>query len=120
MAYSGAERRQNPRAKGSFMVSYRILEESDNVDISQTKDISLGGMDLTTNRCFNPGTKLAVDIRLPFDPNPIKIVAVVIESRTITENLIYETRLAFLSVDEAHKNSIGKTVDFYLKKGKEK
>jgi len=117
MGYGGIERRRFPRISGRFIVSYRIVEENDNVDISQTKNISLGGMLLTTNRQFDSGTNLALEIRLPFDPYPIMLVAKVLESREITKNLIYDTRLMFLSVDERHKKVINETVDYYSKKG---
>jgi hypothetical protein len=118
MEYTGPERRKQPRAAGRFIVSYRILEEEDNIDISQTRNLSLGGMLLTTNRQFAPGTQLAVEIRLPFDPNPIMLIAKVLESKEITKNLIYDTRLLFLSIDEPHKKAINDTVYYYLRKGK--
>ena len=117
MAYIGPERRKHPRIGGRFIVSYRILDEIDNADISQTKNLSLGGMLLTTNKQFEPGTNLALEIRLPFDPNPIMLIAKVLESREITKNLIYDTRLEFLAVDERHRKVISETVDYYLKKG---
>jgi len=117
MNYEGPERRQHPRVSARFIVSYRILEEANNVDISQTKNIGLGGMLLTTNRAFRVGTNLALEIRLPFDPNPIMIVAKVLESREISKDLIYDTRLMFLAIDERHKNIIKDTVDYYIKKG---
>ena len=116
MAYSGVERRRHPRADGRFIVSYRILDEINNVDITQTKNISLGGMLLTTNRIFNPGTSLAIEIRLPFDPNPIMLIGKVIESREIVKDVIYDTRIQFLAVDEKHRKIIGETVDYYIKK----
>lgn len=118
MAYDGPERRKQPRISGRFIVSYRILEESDNVDITQTRNLSLGGMLLTTNRKFEPGTNLALEIRLPFDPNPIMLIARVIESREVTKDLIYDTRLIFLAVDEKHRGVIGQTLNYYLKKDK--
>ncbi|MFH0935751.1 MAG: PilZ domain-containing protein [Candidatus Omnitrophota bacterium] len=117
MSYTGPERRRHPRANGRFVVSYRILQEHDNIDISQTKNLSLGGMLITTNREFEPATSLAVEIRLPFDPDPIFLVGRVIESREITKNLIYDTRVEFSSVDDKHRKVIGETVDYYLKKG---
>jgi len=116
MSYSGPERRKHPRICGRFIVSYRILEESDSVDISQTKNISMGGMLLTTNRLFEPGTNLALEIRLPFDPNPIMLIGKVVESREITKDLIYDCRLSFLAVDERHRTVISQTVNYYLKK----
>jgi len=117
MAYSGTERRKYPRITGRFIVSYRILEDRDKADISQTKNLSLGGMLLTTNRQLEQGTNLALEIRLPFDPNPIMLIAKVVESKEITKNLIYDTRLMFLAVDERHRKVINETVDYYLKKG---
>jgi hypothetical protein len=117
VAYQGFERRKHPRINGRFIVSYRILEEVDNTDLSQTKNISLGGMLLTTNRNFEAGTNLALEIRLPFDPSPIMAIAKVLESKEITKNLIYDTRLMFLAVDEKHKKIIKETVDYYIKKG---
>lgn len=117
MVFTGPEKRKHPRVEGRFVVSYRILEEVDNADITQTKNLSLGGMLLTTNKYFDTGTNIALEIRLPFDPNPIMLIAKVLESREITKNLIYDTRLAFLAVDERHKKVINETVGYYLKKG---
>lgn len=117
MSYTGPERRKNPRISARFIVSYRIVEDINNVDISQTKNMSLGGMLLTTNRAFTVGTNLAIDIRLPFDPNPIMIIAKVLDSREISKDLIYDTRLLFLAVDEKHKSVMKDTVGYYLKKG---
>ena len=116
MSYDGLERRKNPRARGRFIVSYRILNEADNLDITQTKNIGLGGMLLTTNRKFDSGTSLAVEIRLPFEKNPIFFIGRVIESQEITKDLIYDTRLEFLAIDENHRTVINKTVDYYTGK----
>ena len=117
MSYSGVEKRKYPRAIGRFIISYRILENNGNNDISQTKNLSLGGMLLTTNCQFQPGTNLALEIRLPFDPNPIMLIAKVLESKEITKNVIYDTRLIFLAIDEKHRKVINETVRYYLKKG---
>jgi len=116
MTYAGPERRKQPRICARFIVSYRVLEEEDAVDISQTKNMGLGGMLLTTNRVFEGGTKLALEIRLPFDPNPIMLVGKVLESREIIKDLIYDTRLEFLTVDEKHRKVMLDTVSYYLKK----
>lgn len=118
MAYAGPEKRNDSRIRGRFIVSYRILEEEDNIDVSQTKNLSLGGMLITTNKQFEPEVKLLLEIRLPFDPKPIILVGKVIDSCEIIKDLIYDTRLEFLSIDEAHKNIVSKTVEYYLKRGK--
>ena len=118
MSYSGQERRKNPRVSSRFIVSYRIMDEINNVDVTQTKNISLGGMLLTTNRQFVSGTNLALEIRLPFDPHPIMLIGKVVESREIMKDMIYDTRMEFLEIDERHRKVIGETVDYYLKKDK--
>jgi len=116
MMYSGAERRRQPRIKGRFIVSYRILDEVNNVDITQTKNLCLGGMLLTTNKKFHSGTNLAIEIRLPFEHDPIMLIGKVVDSLEVTKDLIYDTRLEFLAIDERHRNIINKTVDYYLNK----
>jgi len=115
--FSGPEKRKYPRANGRFIVSYRVIPNNSNADISQTKNLSLGGMLLTTNCQFPTGTNLALEIRLPFDPNPIMIIAKVLESKEITKGIIYDTRLIFMAIDEKHRKVIGETVSYYLKKG---
>ena len=115
--YVGPEKRKYPRTKGRFIVSYRVIPDNSNADISQTKNLCLGGMLLTTNCQFPVGTNLALEIRLPFDPDPIMTIAKVLESQEISKGIIYDTRLTFLAIDEKHCQIIGKTVDYYLKKG---
>lgn len=118
MAYTGPERRKTPRINIHFIVSYRVFEEEDNIDISQAKNMGIGGMLLTTNRQFNPGIKLALEIRLPFDPHPIMLIAKVLESHQVIKDLIYDTRLEFLAVDENHKKVMNQTVNYYLQQEK--
>ncbi len=116
MNYTGPERRKNPRVRGRFIVSYRVMNEINNVDISQTKDIGMGGMLLTTNMKFEAGTSLAVEIRLPFEKDPIMLIGKVINSTVITTDLIYDTHLEFIAIDENHRSIINKTVGFYTSK----
>jgi hypothetical protein len=118
MSYSGPEKRKNIRADGRFIVSYRVMEDSSNNGITQTKNLSLGGMLLTTNCSFAPGTNLALEIRLPFDSNSIMLIGKVQESKEITRDVIYDTRLVFLAVDEGHRKAISETVGYYIKSKK--
>lgn len=119
MNYCGPERRRTKRIIGRFIVSYRIMDEANDVDITQTKNLSLGGMLLTTNRMFNPGVNLALEIRLPFDPHPIMLIGRVVESNEIVKDMIYDTHIEFTSIDERHKKVIGETVDYFIGKEKE-
>jgi hypothetical protein len=46
------------------------------------------------------------------------LIGRVVESGEITKNLIYDTRLEFLAIDEKHRKVIGQTIEYYLKKDK--
>ena len=115
MTYSGPERRRYPRIAGKFVVSYRVKAEVDNYDISQTRNLSLGGMMLTTNRVFSPGAVLAIDIRLPFFIDAIYIIGRVVESKEVVKDLIYDTRIQFLEIDPKAEGIVNDTVGYYLK-----
>ncbi|MFA5356035.1 MAG: PilZ domain-containing protein [Candidatus Omnitrophota bacterium] len=117
MSRSGPERREHPRVNACFSVSYRIIEETEYPSFSQAKNISLGGILLTTNRKLEEGTNIALEIRLPFDPDPIMITGRVLESREISRDLIYDTRINFQSIDEKHKGILKESIDYYIKKG---
>jgi c-di-GMP-binding flagellar brake protein YcgR len=119
MAHEGVERRKYERVKANFIVSYRVLDEINDMDISQTKNMGLGGMLLTTSRQFTQGMNLAVEIRLPFERNPIMLIGKVVDSMEITQDLIYDTRLEFLAIDENHRGIIRKTIKYYISKEKE-
>ncbi|OQX84814.1 MAG: hypothetical protein B6D55_08355 [Candidatus Omnitrophica bacterium 4484_70.2] len=111
MEYTGPERRKHPRIKGTFVVSYRILEDVNNADLSQTKNISEGGMLLTTNKGFPEGTLLSLYIRLPFIEERIELVGRVLESKEIVKDLIYETRICFVEVPQEVLEQIKSTVE---------
>lgn len=121
MKYAGPERREYVRIAGKFVVSYRVKDDADNVDITQTRNISLGGMVLTTNRNFPKGTFLTLDIRLPFFVGTISIIGRVQDTREIVKDLIYDTHIKFITVDPKSESIIKETVGYYLKdkEGKE-
>ena len=119
MSWTGPERRKKPRIAGKFVVSYRVKTDIDNYDISQTRNLSLGGMLLTTNREFSPGTLLAIDIRLPFFIDAINITGKVVDSKEVVKDLIYDTRIQFLEIDPRTEGIVNDTVGYYLKTQKQ-
>ena len=117
-SYQGNERRRSPRAIGHFVVSYRILEGSKLSDLTQSKNISEGGLLITTNRKFEKGTGISIFIRLPFCREKIQMVGRVVDSKEIVRNLIYETRMCFVDLEDEKRKVIEETVKEYLKKEK--
>ena len=112
---SGQERRKHPRVAGKFVVSYRVKTDVDNYDISQTRNLSLGGMLLTTNRSFSLGTILAIEIRLPFFIEALNLTGRVMESQEVVKDLIYDTRIHFLEIDPKAEGIVKDTVGYYLR-----
>ena len=115
----GKERRFGPRVEENFVVSYRVYGDVKTLDTSHTKNIGEGGMFLTTNRTFDHGTMLALELRLPFAPIPIRLLGKVIECREIAKNLIYETRLSFTYMDSESKEYVKNTVSYFVKKDRD-
>ncbi len=102
------DQRQHRRREISLVVSYRPEDPTAGYGIAQMRDISQGGMLLTTARAFAPGALLAIRIRLPFrcSPSFVSGTAESVESREIVQHL-YETRLQFVDLDRWSTRIIG-------------
>jgi len=114
MGYKGVERRKHPRINVNFIVSYRILDQEEDNDLSQTKNISQGGMLLTTNRHFDSGVMLKMFIRLPLVKDKLVLIGRVIESKEVVKGIIYETRIVFFNLEEQVNKILKQTVDTFL------
>lgn len=64
------DQRQHPRRDARLVVRYRPKEPTAGYDITQTRNISQGGMLLTTARAFEAGERLAIQARLPVRGSP--------------------------------------------------
>ena len=103
------EQRQYPRRNASLVVTYRPTDLTERYDISQTRNISQGGMLVTTARAFAPGTRLLIQARLTFRGSPRLVhgTAEAVKSREIVPSLIYDTRVRFLDLDRRSVQEIG-------------
>jgi len=113
--YGGPEKRKHPRLEANFVVSYRIKEPMGSYDLSQTKNVSQGGILLTTNRIFDKGIQLVMNIRFPLVPHKIEVTGEVVDSKEIVRDLIYETRIKFLDLDEGFFKELGEFIKKKLK-----
>ena len=101
------ERRNSPRIEVNFVVSYHTKESSEAYDLSQTKNISQGGILITTNKRFEKESRLTMFMRIPFISQKIELEGEVIDSTELVKGLIYETRVKFLNLAD----------DFFIKLG---
>lgn len=113
--YSGPERRKHPRLNANFVISYRLKDIPDDSDLSQTRNVSQGGLLLTTNKQFDNGTMLAITIRFPFVLQKIEVTGEVVDSKEIVRNLLYETRIKFLDLDMDIFQKLGEFINERLK-----
>ena len=113
--YNGEERRKHRRLNANFIISYRIKEISGNYDLTQSRNVSQGGMLLTTNRQFDRGTTLAMTIRFPFVSERIELTGRVVGSREVVRDLIYETRIQFINFDQGVFVKLGEFIRDHFK-----
>ncbi len=111
----GQEKREHPRINGNFVINYRIQELESSYDLSQTKDVSQGGALLNTNKSFKKGTRLTMNLRIPFIPQRIELEGEVIDSREIVRDLVYETRVSFVGLDDNFFKKLGEFIKESLK-----
>ena len=105
-----SERRAHPRTEASLVVSYRGRGVGGSYDISQSKNLSQGGMLLTTNRAFSGGVLLTMTLRLPHMSDAIEVVGKVVMSKEIVRDLIYDTHVQFARLDDRAREQLGSFV----------
>ena len=115
MPYLGLEKRKYPRIERAFLVYYTPLSGPKEFDLTQAKNISLGGLLITTSRPLEKGLALSLKIRLPgnYYANP---TARVIESyRVKPDAQFYNTRLQFSSMNDEERNAMSQTIESFSK-----
>jgi len=110
------ERRKYERIAKQFVLTYKVRGKEEKYEVSQIKNISLGGMLFTTSKDFLPNTLLEIELKAPVSAKAINLLAKVVDSQKVVEGLIYNTRVSFVEVEESAKDLIKETVDFFLKK----
>ncbi len=98
--YCGQERRRHPRIDSKIVVSYHREKEDDNYDLTQTKNLSQGGMLLVTNRKFEKGAELGMTILFPFLDGKAYVLGEVVDSKEVVKNMLCNTRLKFLALEK--------------------
>jgi c-di-GMP-binding flagellar brake protein YcgR len=109
------ERRRFVRVGGTFVVSYCDVSGAESrSDITQTKNISAGGIMFTTDREFPAGTILRVRLRLPDALDYINVKIQVVGSNKKGKGFLYDTRGKFIGIKEEDREAIKKIVEHNL------
>ena len=111
------ERRKFIRVGGTFVVSYTdITTQEQKTDVTQTKNISVGGILFTAGREFSADTVLRLKLRLPDVPDYINVKVKVMGSKQRIKGLMYDTRVKFIGIREEDRDAIRRIVEHHLKK----
>ncbi len=90
------DRREDIRIDASFNFGYRVYERTDIAgDISQIRNISVGGAQIVTNHELNSDNILELSFRTPRSQNKINLLGKVLESWNIPEKALYVSRVSF-------------------------
>lgn len=110
------ERRQYIRIEKHFVVSYSVKDTGGKrEDVSQVKNIGLGGICFISSKKYEPKTKMTVELRIPYVDETAVVEGTVLESHEKIPNMIYETRLAFSRLSETQNLILKRIVDTFLK-----
>ncbi|MBN2483351.1 MAG: PilZ domain-containing protein [Candidatus Omnitrophica bacterium] len=112
--FKGKERRVFPRASANFIISYRMTDPPSDYDLSQSKNVSQGGILLTTNQYFEKDSFLAMTIRFPFVTKRIDVTGKVVGCKEVVKSIIYETHVQFIDLDMTIFEEIGRFVNQLL------
>ncbi|MDD4182713.1 MAG: PilZ domain-containing protein [Candidatus Omnitrophica bacterium] len=108
--YSGVERRRYPRANAAFLVSYKNMYSESDFNISQTVNISQGGLLLTTSELFPKGTTLKMLTFFPFFSQRINLLGKVVRQKEVAKGLIYETGVEFTNLEQIVFEKLGEFI----------
>lgn len=110
------ERRKYERLKKPFVVSYHVFADpASSYDLTQIKDVSIGGMRFVTSQAFPSDTILSLELRAPFKEERLKLKGCVIESKVVAEGLIYDTRVNFVDLGSDAREELSKIINVFLK-----
>lgn len=109
------ERRASKRVKKNFILTYfEVNNPSKKHEITQLRNISMGGMCFVSSVNIAPGTELSIDLKTPYLSNATYLKGTVLESHEKINNLIFETRLQFKDLTVDAKFLLNKLIEFFL------
>jgi len=113
------ERRRFVRINANFVVSYiDVTPEVSKSNITQTKNIGLGGILVTTDRKIKAGTILKIKLMIPTAPTYVEVKVEVVGCKEKVKDLIYEIRGRFVVLKDEDKDYVYKIVESYSRSRK--
>ncbi len=109
------ERRREKRIKKHFLLTYFDKNNpSKRFELTQLKNISLGGLCFVTSQPFTPSTKIGIELKTPYLADATYLEGVVLASHEKVRNLLYETRLKFEFLDPKAEVLLSKLIEYFV------
>jgi hypothetical protein len=106
------ERRKFVRINGTYVVSYEdISGQGIGADITQTRNISAGGVWFTTEKRFPAASILKIKLRIPDAPDYMELNVKVVESKQKIKGMMCDTRVKFIDIKEKERYYITKLIE---------
>lgn len=106
------EKRKFKRISGNYIVSYAPIKGEDlKFDISQTKNLSEGGLLFISDRKFEKDIVLKIKLRLPEFSDYVIVKARVVDSIQLAKGIMCETRVVFVDIDKNVREAIRRLAD---------
>ena len=111
---SGAERRRYMRVAKNFILTYfDKVDPTTKFEVTQLKNISMGGACFVTTREFPKGTEIGIELKTPYITDTTYLEGVVHESHPKVKGMLYETRLEFGNLDTQAEFLMAKLIKFF-------
>ncbi|MHC4937841.1 MAG: PilZ domain-containing protein [Planctomycetota bacterium] len=110
-----AERRRHVRFLDQVKVRYRDIEGTDPSNWGRSRDLSLGGMGLLTERPLPVGSHLALEIHIETEPAPVLALARVVRcAQDGPERVTAGVEFLWMSAED--RGNLERLADYFRKK----
>ncbi|MCD4781884.1 MAG: PilZ domain-containing protein [Candidatus Omnitrophica bacterium] len=114
------ERRQHKRIAKQFILHYYFHDKPNKkVEITQLKNISIGGMCFISSKAIEPNKEIKIDLKTPYLANKAYFNAIVLNSHERVANILYETRVKFEHLDTKTEILVKQMMEVFLKDPKD-
>ena len=112
-----AERRKSKRIKKQFILHYYYSDNpSIKVEITQLKNISIGGMCFISTKPIEANKKIKIDLKTPYLANKTFFDGIVLASHERVTNVLYEVRVQFEHLDPQNEYVVKKMMEVFLQR----
>ena len=119
--WDNTERRRYIRIEKHFIITYYDKNDPQiKRNISQLKNISLGGICFVTAEQYQIKTEMGIELKTPYVTDAVYIEGTILESREKIPNMIYETRMSFHNISLEAQMILNKVIETFSRLSREK